>query len=73
MMKPISNTKKGDRVHIRCLGCSCEDACQLKELGCIEGASGKIVSNYSRVIVQLGDTRLALSKELASSILVSSE
>ncbi|MTI86829.1 MAG: ferrous iron transport protein A [Balneolaceae bacterium] len=70
MLKPIINTKKGEQFAIQCLGCSCEEACQLQQLGCVEGVTGKVISNYSRVILEIGNTRLAISKDLAKSILV---
>lgn len=73
MMHPLSTTKKGEKINIECLGCSCEEACRLRELGCVEGISGKIISNRSNIILQVGDTRLAINKNLARSILVHSK
>lgn len=70
MLKPICNASKGERVFIECLGCSCEDACRLQELGCVEGANGEIVSNHSRVILKIGETKVAISEALARTILV---
>lgn len=71
MLKPINSTKKGERVAIKCLGCSHEDNCQLQALGCIEGVIGEIMSNHSRIIIKIGDTRLAIGENLAKSILIS--
>lgn len=73
MMKPITNTRKGERIAIQCLGCTREETCQLQELGCVEGVCGEVISNHTRVILQIGNTRLAISENLAKSILVSSE
>jgi|AntRauTorckE6833_2_1112554.scaffolds.fasta_scaffold22560_3 Fe2+ transport system protein FeoA len=70
-MHPLNTTKAGEKIHIQCLGCNCQDACKLRALGCIEGIRGKIISNNSNVVLQVGDTRLAISKHLARHILVS--
>lgn len=70
-MHPLNTTKAGEKIHIQCLGCDCQDACRLRALGCIEGIKGKIISNNSNVVLQVGDTRLAISKKLACSIFVS--
>lgn len=73
MTYPLSNIKKGTIVDIECLSCSCEEACRLRELGCVEGRSGRIISNQPNVVIQLGNTRLAITKKLAQSILVHSK
>ncbi|MEX2605626.1 MAG: FeoA domain-containing protein [Gracilimonas sp.] len=73
MLKPIIHTRKGDRVAIQCLGCSHEENCQLQELGCVEGVVGEVISNHSRIILKIGDTRLAIGENLAKSILISSQ
>lgn len=70
-MHPLNAAKVGERVHIQCLGCDCENACRLREMGCVEGNKGKVISNNKSVVLQVGDTRLAISKSLARSILVS--
>lgn len=70
-MHPLNTAKAGEKVHIQCLGCDCQNACRLRELGCIEGIKGKIISNNANIVLQVGDTRLAISKTLARSILVS--
>ncbi|WP_416221569.1 FeoA family protein [Rhodohalobacter sp.] len=69
-LKPINSAKKGERVSIQCLRCGHEDNCQLQALGCIEGAMGEILSNHSRVILKIGETRLAISENMAKSILI---
>jgi Fe2+ transport system protein FeoA len=69
-MLPLNVTKSGEKVDICCLDCSCDDACRLRELGCVEGVSGKIISNQSNVILQVGETRLAINGKLARRILV---
>ena len=73
MLQPLSKTKEGERVVIRCLGCTCEEVCLLNELGCVEGLNGRIISNQTNIILQVGETRLAIHASLAHSILVSSE
>lgn len=70
---PLNTTKKGEEIDICCLSCDCDQACRLRELGCVEGVRGKIISNQSRVIVQVGETRLAINSDLARNILVSSK
>lgn len=70
-MHPLSNSKEGEEVVVRCLDCNCDDVCRLNELGCIEGANGKIISNQQNIILQVGETRLAIARKLAQTILVS--
>lgn len=72
MMHPLNSSKEGENIVVRCLDCNCDDICRLNELGCIEGANGKIISNQNNIILQVGETRLAIAKDLAKSILVSS-
>ena len=54
MLHPLSNTREGEEVTIRCMECTCEDACRLNELGCVEGINGRIISNQSNIILQVG-------------------
>lgn len=70
-MHPLNTSKEGEEVVVQCLDCNCDDVCRLNELGCIEGANGKILSNQKNVILQVGETRLAIGEDLAKSILVS--
>lgn len=70
-MHPLNTTEAGEQIHIQCLGCDCQNACRLRELGCVEGVNGKIISNNSNIILQIGESRLAISKKLARTILVS--
>ncbi|HET6527623.1 MAG TPA: FeoA family protein [Balneolaceae bacterium] len=70
-MYPLNTSKVGEKVHIKCLGCNCEEACRLRELGCVEGTTGKIVSKQANVILQVGEARLAINGALARTILVS--
>lgn len=72
MIKPISLTERGEIIAIQYLGCNDDEIYQLQELGCIEGVHGKIISNHSNIIFQLGGTRLAISGKLAETIIVSS-
>ena len=71
MMHPLSNGKEGEEVIVRCLDCHCDDVCRLNELGCVEGAKGRIISNQKNVILQVGEARLAIAATLARTILVS--
>ena len=71
MMHPLNTSKEGEEVTVQCFDCNCDDVCRLNELGCVEGANGRIISNQSNVILQVGETRLAIAKDLAKSILVS--
>ncbi len=70
-MHPLSNSKEGEEIVVRCLDCNCDDVCRLNELGCVEGVNGKIISNQQNIILQLGETRLAIARKLAQTILVS--
>lgn len=70
-MHPLSNSKEGEEVVVRCLDCHCDDVCRLNELGCVEGANGRIISNQNNVILQVGESRLAIAGALARTILVS--
>lgn len=69
-MLPLTNINPGEDVYIDILSCSSEDAKRLRELGCVEGNRAVIISNHKNVILQVGDTRLALNNGLARSILV---
>lgn len=71
MLHPLSTTKAGEEVTIRCLTCTCEDTCRLNDLGCVEGIKGRIISNQSNIILQIGESRLAIHESLAKNILVS--
>lgn len=70
MLYPLINTKEGEEVIVRCLDCHCDDVCRLNELGCVEGVGGRIISNQNQVILQVGESRLAIAAPLARSILV---
>lgn len=70
-MHPLNHSKEGEEIVVRCLHCQGEDVCRLNELGCVEGASGKIISIQKSVILKLGETRLAIDGNIAKSILVS--
>lgn len=72
-MFPLNTSKAGEKVAVCCLSCDCEQACRLREMGFVEGVLGKVISNQSRMIVQIGESRLAINKDLAKNILVSPE
>jgi len=69
-MFPLNTSPIGEIITIQCFGCSTEDACRLRELGCVEGASAKLVSKQHHLILQVGETRLAINGELAGKIFV---
>ena len=69
-MYPLNTTKEGEEVHIECLGCGSDEASRLRELGCVESVSGKILSKHRNVIFQVGETRIAIGGDLAGSIIV---
>lgn len=68
-MVPLSVLNAGDIVCISCLGCALDQACRLREMGCTEGALVRIVSAHGNVVVQIGQTRLAIDETLARLIL----
>lgn len=70
-MRPLKKSKAGEKVCIQCLGCSCNEACRLREMGCVEGHRGTIISNQSNVVLQVGESRLAINGDLARTIFVS--
>lgn len=69
-MFPLSTSEIGEIICIQCFGCNTEDACRLRELGCVEGCLGKIVSKQNNIILQVGETRLAITGDLARRIFV---
>ena len=70
MNEPLNTTKIGEQVRVSCLNCTSEDTCRLQELGCVEGATGTVVSNQKNIILQVGECRLAITHPLAMNILV---
>ena len=69
MLFPINQTKIGSTFRICQFGCSSECAQRLRQHGCCEGAKCKVLSKQKQLIVRIGETRLALDKSLANSIL----
>lgn len=69
-MLPLTIIKPGENVDICSLACSFDEAKRLREMGCVEGNRAVIISNQSNVIIQVGETRLAINCNLARSILV---
>lgn len=69
-MLPLTVTKPGEKVHICTFSCNTEEAKRLREMGCVEGICAAIVSNQSNVILQVGETKLAIDGKLARTILV---
>ena len=72
-MFPLNILKAGDRLCVCSFACSADDACRLREVGCVEGLTGKVLSNQADIIVQLGETRLGIHRKLAASILVDTQ
>ncbi|MCG8372386.1 MAG: FeoA domain-containing protein [Balneolales bacterium] len=71
-MYPLTLTKDGERVEVQSLNCQHDDVYRLNEMGCVQGAKGTIISNQDNVILQVGETRLAIAGNLAKSIFVTS-
>ncbi|MDX1641223.1 MAG: FeoA family protein [Balneolaceae bacterium] len=69
-MFPLTLIKPGENVDICSLACNLDEAKRLREMGCVEGNRAVIISNQKNVILQVGDTRLAINGKLARSILV---
>ena len=69
-MLPLTLMKPGENVDICSLSCSLDEARRLREMGCVEGARAMVISNQKNVIIQAGDTRLAINGNLARTILV---
>jgi len=68
---PLNHSKAGEDIIVQAVECECDDVCRLQELGCIEGTSATIISNQKNVILKVGESRLAIDRSLAKSILVS--
>lgn len=70
-MFPLTTINEGEEIEFNCFSCSCEDACKLRDLGCIEGGKGRILKKNRHIILQIGESRLAIDHSLANSIFVS--
>jgi Fe2+ transport system protein FeoA len=73
MLKPIRQAIRGEYFTIHSLACSSDEAFGLQQLGCFEGACGKVVAGSSNIILQIGETRLAISERLAKTIVIRSQ
>lgn len=69
-MLPLTITRPGENVDICSFSCSRDEAKRLREMGCVEGNRALILSNQNNVILQVGQTRLAINSKLARKILV---
>jgi len=69
-MIPLTNLHNGAVVSIMCLGCTMDQACRLREMGCAEGVTARVVSSQKHILLQIGETRLAIDHQLAKMILV---
>lgn len=69
-MFSLNITKAGDKICVCALSCTADDACRLREVGCVEGLTGTVLSNQNDIILQLGETRLGIHRQLAQTILV---
>ncbi|MCA1802143.1 MAG: hypothetical protein LC662_06765 [Rhodothermaceae bacterium] len=73
MLKPIRQANRGEYFTIYSLDCSNDEAFGLQQLGCFVGACGRLISGSSDIILQIGETRLAISERLAKTILIRSQ
>jgi Fe2+ transport system protein FeoA len=73
LLKPILLAGKGEQFTIHSLGSNHEEVSGLQQLGCFEGATGRVVSGPSNLILQIGNTRLAISDRLARTIVIRSQ
>lgn len=70
-MMPLSLSSPGDEAMIRKVGGSNEIRTHLQDMGFVPGGEVKVVSeNGGNIIVSIKESRVALSKELASKIFV---
>ena len=70
-MMPLTLAAIGERNTIRKVGGSPEVKKHLENLGFVEGEMVRVVSDISgNLIVQVKDARVAISRELATKILV---
>lgn len=69
---PLSFAKEGEKCAIRKVGGQEATRKFLANLGFVAGSAVKVVSeNHGNLIVDVKDTRIAISKEMASHIMVS--
>lgn len=70
-MMPLSLSSIGEETMIRKIGGSSEVRSHLQDMGFIPGGEVKVVSEIGgNIIVSVKESRVALSKELASKIFV---
>ena len=69
-MYPLSTVKEGEEIEVCGFGCGCEQACRLRDLGCREGGKGKVISRQKNIIIQFGESRIAIDQHIAGNILV---
>lgn len=70
-MMPLTLANTGDENLIRHVGGSADVRKHLEDMGFIAGANVTVVSAFSgNLIVSVKETRVALSRELASKIMV---
>ena len=68
---PLTMVGVGESRPIVRIGGSAQVRAHLENLGFVEGETGRVVSDISgNLIVQVKDARVAISKELATKILV---
>ena len=71
LVKMLSFFTKNDTVIVSKLCCSAERRLRLEAFGIFEGASVSVLySDHSKMIVKIGETRLAISKAIADEISV---
>ncbi len=70
-MMPLSLSSIGEETMIRKIGGSSEVRSHLQDMGFVPGGEVKVVSEIGgNIIVSVKESRVALSKELASKIFV---
>ncbi len=68
---PLALLKEGEKCVVRRVGGSQETRCHLADLGFVPDAELRVVqSNDGNLIVNIKDSRLALTKEMSSKIMV---
>ncbi len=70
-MMPLSMTKTGEENFIRKIGGKAETRKFLENLGFVIGGAVTVISEFNgNLIVNVKESRIAISKEMASKILV---
>lgn len=67
-LAPVSSFPTGDSVQIEVLGVAEAVACRLRQLGVREGCRARILTAGDKCVLAIGESRIALRKEVAMGL-----